>query len=195
MSEVLKQVEAKTDHLLEQYREYLSINDKLDALKSEQMKAAISIGAESGKPFAIVLQEQPAEIAELTKQIDRTASDLQRISDEMTFADPVVWMMYKYKAYQGTSQAITDMQDFRKHCSKPGYICTKRYLFLNGYLKGRGIDLNDVTAFPDDLKLLEVYTNETLVSLPEDTEFMSEWNRHEYHEVDGRVAKWENSNY
>jgi hypothetical protein len=159
------------------------------------MKTAIRIGAESGKPFAVVLQEQPPEIAELTKQIDETASDLQRISDEMTFANPVVWMMYKYRAYQGTSQAITDMQDFRKHCSKPGYICTKRYLFLNDYLKGRGVDLNDRSSFADNLELPEVYGNAALLALPEDKAFMAEWDRHEYHETNSRVAKWENSKY
>lgn len=193
MSDLLKLAEEKTNILLEQYKEYLSVNDKLDALKSEQMKAAIRIGTQSGQPFAIVLREQPDEIAELTAQIESTADDLQRISDEMTFANPVVWMMYKYKAYQGTSQAITDMQDFRKHCSKPDYICTKRYLFLNEYLSRRGIDLNDNSLYPDTLALPEVYGSKPLLTLLRDANFMAEWDRHEYHTVDGRVAKWENS--
>lgn len=192
-SEVLAEAEAKVEHLLQQYQEYLAVSQSIDQLKDKQMKVAIELGTARGVPFSTILKEHPAKIMTINQDMEVAEQNLQRISDEMTFANPVVWMMYKYKAYTGTSQAITDMADFRKHCSKPGYICTKRYQFLNKQLNQRGIDLNDPIRYPDEMILEEAYKLPALVALAQDEDFMTLWNRYEYNQDNGRVAKWENA--
>jgi hypothetical protein len=179
-------------HLLAQYQNYLTASKKIDGLKSDQMKAAIEIGARDGLPFSTVLKNQPADIKAFTSSIELAETELQRLSDEMTFANPVVWMMYKHQAYLGTSQAILDMEDFRKHCSKPGYICTKRYDFLNTHLQTIGYNLDDVGRYPDTTKFPDVYSQPFLMALINDAQFMAQWNEHEFHTSDGKVAKWEN---
>lgn len=192
-SEVLAEAEAKVAHLLRQYHEYLAVSQAIDQLKDKQMKRAIELGAVQGVPFSTILKERPAEIVATGEDIEVAEQNLQRISDEMTFTNPVVWMMYKFKAYAGTSQAITDMADFRKHCSKPGYICTKRYRFLNQQLHQYGIDLNDSTKYPDDMSLEQAYGLPALVALAQNDDFMVQWNRYEYNLDNDRVAKWENA--
>lgn len=191
--EVLVVAEVKVEHLLRQYHEYLAASQAIDQLKDKQMKVAIELGAVKGVSFSTVLQQCPAEIAAINRDLEIAEQDLRRISDEMTFANPVVWMMYKFKAYAGTSQAITDMADFRKHCSKPGYICTKRYKFLNQQLQQRGVDLDDLSAYPDDMSLEKAYKIPAILALAQNEDFMTQWNRYEYHLDNGRVAKWENA--
>ena len=188
----LKSVEADVHHLLNQYQEYLAVSQAIDRLKDQQIKLAIELGANKSVPFSVVLHEQPTEIRAIGDDIQAAEQDLQRISDEMTFANPVVWIMYKYKAYLGTSQAIADMADFRKHCSKPGYICTKRYQFLNKHLQSQGMSLDDVALYPDKTNLPEVYQLPTLLNLLHNENFMAEWNKYEFNLENDRVAKWEN---
>jgi release factor glutamine methyltransferase len=193
MNQTLSDAERKVDHLLEQYQDYLRATNRIDELKSDQMALAIKLGQEAGKSFAVILQEQPEQIRHAAEKVDQAVQEQQRISDEMTFANPVVWMMYKYKAYAGTSTAIVDMEDFRNHCRPEGYICTNRYHFLRNYiLEKHCVDLNDLTAYPTDLRLDLVYTRPEITAAASDPKFMKQWDKHEYYTEKGRVAKWEN---
>ncbi len=181
-----------TDQLLGQYQDYMKITGQIDELKSSQMNLAIELGAKTGKSFAQILEEQPHEIKGIASKIAKAERDQQRVSDEMTFANPVVWMMYKFKAYAGTSTAIVDMEDFRKHCTPDGYICTTRFRFLRQYLLDAGLpDLNDVSTYPNALRLEKVYQLPELLALGTDPKFKKLWDEHEYHTENGRVAKWE----
>ena len=116
---------------------------------------------------------------------------MQSISNAMTFADPLIWAMYKFEAYADETQPIRTMQDFRLHCSKPGYICTKRFIFVNETLSNRSLsNLADTSAYPDQKSLTESFN--TLWTLSQDSDFIRVWKVYEYHRVDSKAAKWEN---
>lgn len=124
-------------------------------------------------------------------QYDQLSAELQSLSDAMKFDSPTIWVLYKYNAYKNEAQPIVTMQDFRVHCSKPGYICTKRYTFVNTMLTYRGMaNLTDETAYPGTTVLDEIASVFQL--LEADEMFMELWREREYHTVDGRTAKWEN---
>lgn len=119
--------------------------------------------------------------------------ELQKIADDMTFATPIIWMLYKYEAYQHEAQPIRTMHDFRLHCSKEGYICTKRFRFLNEQLKkAEGVPLTDIAYYPDDMIVAEVAGSRPLHTLVESASFTELWRKYEYYTANGRVAKWEN---
>lgn len=127
----------------------------------------------------------------LDKEYGRIAHEIQQLSDAMTFASPLIWAVYKYEAYAQEAQPIRTLQDFRVHCSKPGYICTKRFDFVNTALKKRTLpDLNDTHTYPDNAQLTAVY--EALRTLSNDAMWMRQWNVYEYYKNGGSVAKWEN---
>ena len=120
---------------------------------------------------------------------DTVTASLQALSDAMTFASPVIWMRYKYTAYQDEQQPIRTMHAFRQHCDKPGYVCTKRYMFVNHVLQPYGRPpLSDRSGFADDRSLETVWPE--LVALVSDEACMETWRAYEYQIIDGRVAKW-----
>ena len=108
----------------------------------------------------------------------------------MTFDTPLVWVMYKFEAYQDEAQPIQTMHDFRLHCSKPGYICTKRFTFLNTHLCNNGqCPLADDERYPDKMLLSEIFP--LLGEIERDEVFVSIWRAHEYYQEDGIVKKWQ----
>lgn len=135
------------------------------------------------------LRGTPApELAE-ELQIARLRRDA--LSDQMRFASPLIWVMYKYEAYQGQPQALRTMHDFRLHCAKPGYICTKRMAFLNATLLQQGhTPLSDDARYPDDMTLTALYP--LMEQLSADEVVMRQWQIYEYYEQDGAVRKWQN---
>ena len=123
------------------------------------------------------------------KQIQIELDDLrhsqQQLSDDMTFDTPLIWVMYKFEAYQDEAQPIQTMHDFRLHCSKPGYICTKRFIFLNAHLCSNGQrSLIDSKKYPDEMLLSEIFP--LLGEIEQDEVFLSSWRAHEYYQEDGR---------
>lgn len=122
---------------------------------------------------------------------DDLAAQMQLISDTMTYASPSIWILYKYEAYANEPQSIRTVQDFRQHCSKPGYICTKRFDFLNAALVQRGAaPLTDESVYPDMMPLIDVLSE--VDDVENDGMFMRAWHNHEYYRDGERVAKWEN---
>lgn len=130
---------------------------------------------------------------DLLKVHNEAKQQVQSLSDSMTFANPIVWMMYKYEAYQNEPQAIRTLQDFRIHCSKTGYICTKRFTFLNDWLLALAEpSLLDTTVYDGMMRLDEIYASPTFERLCVDPEFINQWSEYEFHRINGRPAKWEN---
>lgn len=166
-----------TDKLLVMYEEYKKIDKEKEAVASRLAKAKLL-----GEP-----------IQGLSREYDELQVKLRQVSEKMTYPSPIVWMMYKYEAYADESQPIRTMQDFRIHCSKPGYICTKRFNFVNAQLDRRGLpNLNDAAHYPDNLLLLEVINSPAIVELVKNESFQKLWSSYEYYKEDERVAKWEN---
>ncbi len=195
ISPVIVKAEKAVEKLLIAYREYRSVQAHIEELKKEQLAAAVDLSKRHGEKISAILSKResyPALQVLGGRQIEEEAH-MQAISDVMTFADPIVWMMYKYKAYLETPGAICTVKDLKKHCIKDDYICTKRFMFLNEHLKrNSGIDLTDVNRFPDDMLLPELYGQEFVIALVENKEFLHLWETHEYYKEGERVAKWEN---
>lgn len=167
---------ADVDKLLGMYAEYKSTVAQQEDTARQLAKAK--------------LKGSPTE--QLQKAYTALSQQTQAISDTMTFATPLVWALYKFEAYAGEAQPISTMQDFRVHCSKPGYICTKRFIFVNQALNEKGLPtLADSKAYPDTESLTVAFASLQELS-EDDTDFMKSWELHEYYKQGGKVAKWEN---
>ena len=146
---------AAVDKLLDMYDEHKALTAKIVA--AERRVALAKLKNSSGEQIRI--------------ELDDLRHNQQQLSDNMTFDTPLVWVMYKFEAYQDEAQPIKTMHDFRLHCSKPGYICTKRFTFLNAHL------------------LSEIFP--LLADIEQDEVFLSTWRAHEYYQEDGIVKKWQ----
>lgn len=131
------------------------------------------------------------DIKQAKAELDGLRQNQQQLSDAMTFDTPLIWAMYKFEAYKDEAQPIRTMHDFRLHCSKPGYICTKRFLFLNAYLCNKKQNpLTDNQTYPDDMLLDNIFS--LLDEIEQDSEFLVSWRAHEYYQEDGAARKWQN---
>ena len=163
------------DGLLEQYRQYRKLDVQIAAHK-RLVAHQKAIGTVSS-----------ADMTQLAK-LQREQSTL---SDAMTFDSPLIWVMYKFEAYQDAPQPIRTLHDFRLHCSKPDYICTKRWMFVNQWRRHMDlVPFSDVSSYPDEVELPVLY--DELEQLASDERFMVAWRNYEYYQADGVVGKWQN---
>lgn len=165
---------AAVDKLLDMYDEYKTLTVKIAAA---ERRLALAKLKNSG-------------VEQIRIELDELRHSQQQLSDDMTFDTPLVWVMYKFEAYQDEAQPIRTMHDFRLHCSKPGYICTKRFTFLNTHLCNNGqCPLTDDERYPDKMLLSEIFP--LLADIEQDEVFLSTWRAHEYYQEDGIVKKWQ----
>ena len=166
---------AAVDKLLRMYDDYKTLAAKITAAERRLVLAKLN---NSGTE-------------QLRIELDDLRHSQQQLSDGMTFDTPLVWVMYKFEAYQDEAQPIRTMHDFRLHCSKPGYICTKRFIFLNAHLCSNGqSSLMDRRQYPDEMLLSEIFP--LLGEIEQDKAFLSSWRAHEYYQEDGAIKKWQN---
>lgn len=154
------------EKLLVQYKVYISLQEEIKSDRFKLLKLDVS-----------------DEASKLKMQIVLKEDILARMSDEMTFPTPSLWMMYKYAAYKGTDKEIKTCQDFVDHCSPEGYICTVRYNFFKEYL-----DIFKVSNPSDDLVML--YETEELDKLEQDPKFMEAWLTNEFRIINNKISKW-----
>lgn len=166
------------DALLAMYEEYKVLHRKEAELVTQLAKAKIT-GEDSRQLGRDYLEAKHA---------------VQTISDAMTFSNPIVWMLYKFEAYRDETQPIANAHDFRLHCSKPDYICTKRFTFLNQELAKRNQPtLLYRSAYPDNMSLQDVANSTAIIEMTNDSGITAAWDEHEYHhDESGTVAKWMN---
>ena len=162
------------DRLLSMYDDYKTLTVKIAAT---ERRLALAKLKNSG-------------VEQIRIELDDLRHEQQQLSDDMTFDTPLVWAMYKFEAYQDEAQPIRTMHDFRLHCSKPGYICTKRFIFLNAHLCSNGQrPLMDRKQYPDEMLLSEIFP--LLSEIERDKNFLSNWRAHEYYQEDGAAKKWQ----
>ena len=172
-----EQDQQAVERLLEMYDQYKAINGELSKSAARLARAK--------------LQHQDI-VALKTEQLE-LSDQLQKLADEMTFGNPLIWIAYKYNAYQDEAQPILNMHDLRQHCAKSGYICTKRFQFVKQQLELAGqSSLADTQTYPDTQSLSEVLENIPLVELSHNSQFSQLWDSFEYHRINGNVAKWQN---
>jgi len=163
------------DKLLDMYDEYKTLTAKIAAAERRLALAKL----------------KNSDVEQARIELDNLRHSQQQLSDAMTFDTPLVWVMYKFEAYQDETQPIRTMHDFRLHCSKPGYICTKRFIFLNAHLCSNGQrPLTDSEQYPDEMLLSEIFP--LLSEIERDKNFLSNWREHEYYQEDGVIKKWQN---
>lgn len=174
MMEGTNSARATVDRLLDMYDEYKTLTAKIAAAERRLALAKL----------------KNSDIEQVQTELDILRRDQQQLSDTMTFDTPLIWVMYKFEAYQDEAQPIRTMHDFRLHCSKPGYICTKRFIFLNAHLCSNGqCSLIDSKKYPDEMLLSEIFP--LFREIGQDEVFMSSWHAHEYYQEDGAIKKWQ----
>ncbi len=194
LSQKLKEFYGKVvERLIMQYAEYLFLSEVISELENERFTTVARIAKEKNTSIAVITRD-PAYL-ELLKPIDQKISlyktDLQRLSDEMTYPNHYIWMMYKDKAYRGTSTEIATLADFRRHCSPTGYICSTRFRFVSAYLKkNKKVDLTDYKKYPNDMKLSYFYNIDEITKLLEDLDFLTKWKQQEYLITGDTINKW-----
>ena len=162
------------DKLLDMYDEYKTLTAKIAAAERRLALAKL----------------KNSDVEQARIELDNLRHSQQQLSDAMTFDTPLVWVMYKFEAYQDETQPIRTMHDFRLHCSKPGYICTKRFIFLNAHLCSNGQrPLTDSKKYPDEMLLSEIFP--LIGEIEQDEAFLSSWRVHEYYQEDGAIKKWQ----
>ena len=175
MMEGTNSARAAVDKLLRMYDDYKTLAAKITAAERRLALAKL----------------KNSDVEQVQTKLDGLRRDQQQLSDTMTFDTPLIWVMYKFEAYQDEAQPIQTMHDFRLHCSKPGYICTKRFIFLNAHLCSNGqCPLTDGEQYPDEMLLSEIFP--LLGEIGQDEVFMSNWRAHEYYQEDGAIKKWQN---
>ena len=165
---------AAVDKLLNMYDDYKTLTAKIAAAERRLALAKL----------------KNSDVEQIRIELDDLRRDQQRLSDTMTFDTPLIWVMYKFEAYKDEVQPIQTMHDFRLHCSKPGYICTKRFIFLNAHLCSNGQSfLMDRKQYPDEMLLSEIFP--LLGEIEQDEVFLSNWRAHEYYQEDDVIKKWQ----
>jgi hypothetical protein len=181
------------ERLIMQYREYVFLSEMIQKLENDRFAEAARIAKEKNISISDITQSKKsfAPLRLVDQKIALLKTDLQRLSDEMTYPNHYVWMMYKDKAYKGTSTEIATLADFKRHCSPEGYICTTRFKFMNEYLKRRaGVNLDDDNQYPPTMKLSDFYERSEILKLLEDTDFLAQWKGNEYLVSKNRINKW-----
>ena len=174
MMEGTNSARAAVDKLLDMYDEYKTLTAKIVAAERRLALAKL----------------KNSDVEQIRIELDNLRHSQQQLSDDMTFDTPLVWVMYKFEAYQDEAQPIRKMHDFRLHCSKPGYICTKRFIFLNAHLCSNGQrPLTDSEQYPDEMLLSEIFP--LLGEIEQDKAFLSSWRAHEYYQEDDVIKKWQ----
>jgi hypothetical protein len=178
------------ERLVMQYREHHVLGSDLKSLETEKLKRLAKASAKAGIALSEAKRRENefADVVECDRRIALLKRDQDQLSDEMTFADPLIWMMYKHEAYRGAAQEIRDWAAFKAHCAPEDSICGKRYRGLVAYLGARHhIDLD--AMFPDDADLPRVYGHESIAGLLDDLDFMEFWKTQEYSRT-GSINKW-----
>ena len=156
--------------LLLQYNEYCDLLRIIDSLNRDLVLAKIN--------------KKLVQVKSLEKEIKICNNQLNRISDEMSFKDPITWIRYKYYAYKGTSSDISTLSDLVNHCLPESYICTKRFKYLSRYF--------DFSKIKGDTNLIKMISNKKLKMLNKNYDFMIGWQKYEYNIKSGIISKWKN---
>jgi len=126
-----------------------------------------------------------SDTIENVSQLSSAALSIQskrdNIGESMDYDSPVSWIMYKREAYDGQSREqgdpndeIATMGDLRAHADGQD-LCKKRYEFLKQHTaENENWDIDDQDDIPDETSLEQVYTDERILGLLLNENFMGE---------------------
>ena len=167
------QVAEKVNHLLKQYADYMQMYGEKSSLEAEY---------------------QNNQNTETAVKIESLAMQLDQLGDDMKFDNPLVWIGYKRLAYaKDPIKKVDTIGSLLKHCERKTDICHKRLDFLNKKLEETAnINLFDTEKIDQNQTLVDfLKTNDAIQKLCANKAFMQEWLDHEYFQVQGKAAKWQ----
>lgn len=191
---ILRDAEEEVDELLEMFEEWSDLNDKVSEIEDQIFAEAVNVAAEKEIDISKVTdgEVENEKVEELKQEKSEVENEKTAVGHQMKFKNPVVWIMYKRKAYIGTNDEMRTVEDFRKHCQVPDGICTKRYIFTKEYCE-ENMDWNieNDQDFSPEMELDDLYRDERIISLVQNDDFMRQWRNHELNMNGERPAKWE----
>lgn len=134
--------------------------------------------------YRLLTEAIESEPAENSRAIALLQRDRQQISDEMTFGNHIIWLMYKHKAYQHTPKALTTLGALITHCAPVDDICHQRWEFLKKYVP------EITTDFPAALPLEKLYQEPKLLALLSNLSFLERWKEQEFYRRGSSIRKW-----
>jgi hypothetical protein len=182
------------ERLVMQFHEYDNWTKIIAQLESELLQQATHLAHASEKPLSAIItaSDMYPDLQTINSELALARLDQQRVSDEMSYQNHIVWMMYKHTAYKGTPSEIPTVGSFQRHCSPKDYICTKRYMFLKDWLEGKGVNIEDESIYPKDMPLDKYCNQPVFAELLTDVMFLEQWKYYEYFVRDGQISKWKN---
>ncbi len=191
---ILEDAEREVEELLDMFDQWSQLNNKVSEIEDKIFSKAVTVATENSIDISKVTEGKfkNDDVERLKEEKRAVEEEKKAVGQSMKFKNPVVWIMYKRKAYIGTNDEMRVMQDFREHCQVPDGICTARYIFIKEYCEEKlGWNIDSNNDFDRDLSLKRLYNDDKIISLVQDDEFMERWRSHELNMADGRPAKWE----
>ena len=175
--------------------EYAPLYRSTKGLRQENQKQLAQRG--------LSIEKRKALVEDLMKIQDLERFDMykllvdymeEEIGGNMKFANPIVWMMYKYYAYENGvmgAKPIKTLEDLINHCARETYICTKRFHYVNKWLEDNGYkSLRDGLEHGLETDLMEIFTDPKFIAIAMQEELMEVWNENERIGMDD-IKKWE----
>ena len=135
-------------------------------------------------------EHEKTNLKVLRDKIARLTAEVTQVSSDMKFQNPLIWVMYKFQAYQGTPKAVTTVNDLlthddaqRKQQGIPT-ICDRRLSYINRWLQAHHD--SDIQMFGLGMKLSSLCDDTHFTDMLLDDAFMSGWSYHENNEK----GKW-----
>ena len=191
---ILEDAKKEVEGLLEMFEEWSDLNNEVSGIEDQIFSKAVEVAAEKEVEVSKVTEGEvkSEKVEELKEKKRDVESEKKAVGHQMKFKNPVVWIMYKRKAYIGTNDEMRDMKDFREHCEVPDGICTARYIFIEDYCEeNMDWNIDNDEDFNPKMDLDELYQDQRIISLVQNEDFMERWRGHELNMEDGRPAKWE----
>jgi len=166
------------NELLMQYASYKELAKEIDEIKRQLAKQKLL----------------NKDLSKITKELNLLEGKQSKVSDSMVFKTPIVWLMYKFLAYKDEPQPMNNLRALKDHCSNPNGICTKRFKYINRYLKSiNEVELTDKTEYPDELTLDNLFDKFLNFNLNRD--LIADWQKHEFYEENGIIKKWKDVSF
>lgn len=153
--------------LIEQYRLYADLEKQIKEMGSHPPKG-FKINLSIKSPIKSV---NPA---------DHLKKQQRDVGIGMKFQNPYIWAMYKFLAYKDDPvKNLQTLSDLKAHCKIDG-ICSKRFAFINSWLrtKNNGTDFHTGIANDED-GIDRIASSDAFTALLLDEDFMTEWSSHE----------------
>ncbi len=178
LQELFTYTKKEITSLLEAYLKYKNLSQQINSgTVTEETKPKFSLFKNSGK------MQNLDPLAKAKKELDQ-------IGESMKFQNPLIWIGYKYQAYQNEpGKTLNTLYEIREHCKVDG-ICFRRFDAINSYLrrKNNGKDLNSQDFLNGETSLEEVSQDSRFISMCQDKDFMRLWTENE----NDKAGKWKN---